>query len=98
MVLNMFADRLLDENLATGIKLFSCGQNHLSLGYQILIDRTKLLAEQDESLKIEKSSPLFLFIVASSMTSLIGAAFIMPVVQYASLYRIAVEGKKNLMT
>ncbi|KAI6189731.1 Transmembrane protein 161A/B family-containing protein [Aphelenchoides bicaudatus] len=56
------------------------------------------LAENETALHFERSSPLFLFVFASFMASLLGAAFLMPIVQYTSLYRLITEDEKSIKT
>ncbi|KAI6236838.1 Transmembrane protein 161A/B family-containing protein [Aphelenchoides besseyi] len=84
MLLNMFGDQFIDNNL--------------TLGYNILSEKMKLLAKEDVLLDVKDGSPLFLFIVASFATALIGAAFLMPLIQYSSLYRASVDGRKNIIS
>ncbi|KAI6220652.1 Transmembrane protein 161A/B family-containing protein [Aphelenchoides fujianensis] len=84
MLLNMFGEHFVDESLAHG--------------YRVLSERMKLLAREDASLDVRGGSPLFLFISASFATALLGAAFLMPVIQYSTLYRSTVDGQKTLWT
>ncbi|KAI6239248.1 Transmembrane protein 161A/B family-containing protein [Aphelenchoides fujianensis] len=84
MLLNMFGEHFVDESLA--------------LGYRVLSERMKALAKEDASLDVRGGSPLFLFISASFATALLGAAFLMPVIQYSTLYRSTVDGQKTLWT
>lgn len=102
MLIHMFADSLIDENLAGGkFRLLSPGPFNnvcVFVGYENLINNTKLVAENEITLRLENSSPLFLFVFASFLASLLGAAHLMPVVQYTSLYRQMTEGKKSIQT
>ncbi|CAD5224186.1 unnamed protein product [Bursaphelenchus okinawaensis] len=83
-VINVFGDRFLSDNLG------QC--------FDYLMENSRSIAANVSSFKFGKSSPILLFMFASFTAALLCAILMLPLVQYALLFKIAAERDSSFMS
>lgn len=71
-------------------------QGVVCLGYELLLENSRALAAATPDMRLGKSSPLLLFVCSSCLAGALGATLLMPVVQYALLYRSATHQRRTV--
>ena len=86
------------QRVCSRVYLLVYDMQFVNLGYDVLAQSAQSLAQNDSTLRridLKNTSPLFLFITSSLFAALLGAALIMPVIQYTTLYRAYVGERKD---
>lgn len=63
--------------------------------FDLLLKNSMELAAKQEGFKLEKASPLLLYLSASVVSAFVSCIFLFPVIQYATLYRFSSFEQNN---